>query len=140
MGNYMKFAFLLLSILFIHDSTFAQEKNNKCTLYISNPVINHSVYGPNYGGNSVNAGVVRIMMANGFKVTKNSTEARFVMNTDVKCSQGWTFFGLQDSCNTSITIYDQSEEEISFTDGPTKEINGLKIDFDNINFPKCSDL
>jgi hypothetical protein len=132
----MKNAFILISLL-TTVSSFAATTD--CSLYVNNPTITHSTYGTNTGANKVNNGVLSILMKNGFQISTNPSKARYSMDTEVRCSQTWTFFGLQDSCITEVTINDSKDEKIVFTDR-TNPIAGLNIDFNNITFPSCKDL
>lgn len=132
---------LVLSVVglsLLSSLSFAKAKD--CSLYVMRPSITHSMYGTNTGDNKVNAGVIGILSKNGFSVTTNQSKARYVMQTEVRCGKMWTFFGLQDACQTEVTFTDTKEEKIVFTDGPTTAKPGLNIDFNEINFPKCSDL
>lgn len=131
-------SFLVLSIL--TTNVFAKTSKKDCSLYILNPRITHNMYGENTSNNKVNNGVISILTKNGFTISTNSSKAKYSMETEVRCAKGWTMFGLQDSCQTEVTFVDNVEEKIVYTDGPTSPVLGLNIDFNNINFPKCSDL
>lgn len=131
---------MTLTVAVSMSSAFSKEKAKDCSLYLSEPRITHVVYGSNNGGNGVNNGVVRILQNNGFTISTSLTKARYIMDTEVRCGQIWTLFGLQDACQTSITFEDTKEEKIVYTDGPTVAKPGLNIDFNSVNFPKCTDL
>ncbi len=131
-------AFTLLTLL--ATQSFAKVSKKDCSLYILNPRITHSMYGENTSNNKINNGVVSILTKNGFSISTNASKAKYSMETEVRCTKGWTMFGLQDTCQTEVTFVDNVEEKIVYTDGPTSPIMGLNIDFNNINFPKCSDL
>ena len=133
-------AMTVLTLSVCLSSAYSKEKAKDCSLYLSEPKITHTVYGTNNGGNGVNNGVVRILQNNGFTISTNESKAHYNMKTEVRCGQMWTFFGLQDACQTSITFEDNKEEKIVYTDGPTAPAAGLNINFDGVNFPKCSDL
>jgi hypothetical protein len=132
-----KTLFIVLAISFSMSSAFAKAKD--CSLFLADPKITHTTYGSN-SGNPVNNGVIRILQKNGFTISTNELKAHYVMKTEVRCGQAWTMFGLQDSCQTSISFEDTKQEKIAYTDGPTAPMAGLNIDFNNVNFPKCSDL
>ncbi len=132
---------LSMAVLFsLTSAAFAAPKVAKCSLYVFNPKISHSMYGTNTGANNVNAGVLSILKNNGFTVVTNLSKAKYSMQTEVRCGKMWTFWGLQDACQTEVTFVDNIEEKVVFTDGPTTAQPGLNIRFDEINFPKCSDL
>ncbi len=135
----MKVTIMLMTIALTMSSAFAKPKD-KCSLFVEEPKITHDLYGRNTNDNTVNTGVIKILMNNGFKITKNKVSAKYTLYTEVRCSQVWTFFGVQDACKTSIEIYDYEEEKIAYTDGPTPVKPGLNIDFDSVRFPKCSEL
>ena len=136
----LKFAVFVAITSISIGSAFSKEKVKDCSLYLMEPKITHTIYGTNNGGNGINNGVVRMLQSNGFAISTNIAKARYIMSTEVRCGQAWTFFGLQDTCQTAITFEDQKEEKIVYTDGLTAAKPGLNIDFDSINFPKCSDL
>lgn len=136
----LKIAVLVAATSLSVGSAFSKEKVKDCSLYLMEPKITHTTYGSNNGGNGVNNGVVRILQNNGFAISTSISKARYIMSTEVRCGQMWTFFGLQDACQTAITFEDQKEEKIVYTDGPTVAKPGLNIDFNSVNFPKCSDL
>lgn len=138
MEDYMKTFFLLSILALTSFQTFAKAKD--CSLYISNPKISHTMYGQNNGQNSVNSGVISILTKNGFSVVKNISKAKYELETTVRCTKNWSFFGLQDFCSTEIMISDLKEEKIVYTDGPTAPIMGLNIDFNNVRFPNCQEL
>jgi hypothetical protein len=129
---------LLMTV--ISTNLMAAPKIAKCSVYVHAPRISHSMYGTNSGPNNVNAGVLSVLKANGFTVVTNISKARYSMETEVRCGKMWTFWGPQDSCQTEITFTDNVEEKIVHTDGPTQAKPGLNIDFNDITFPKCSDL
>lgn len=133
-------AMTALTLSVCMSSAFSKEKVKDCSLYLSEPRITHVIYGTNNGGNGVNNGVVRILQNNGFTISTSLVKAHYVMDTEVRCGQMWTIFGLQDACQTSISIEDRKEDKIVYTDGPTTAKPGLNIDFNSVNFPKCSDL
>lgn len=135
----MKTTIVLMTLALTMSSAFAKSKD-KCSLFLEEPKIMHDLYGRNNGDNAVNAGVVKILMNNGFKITKSKVAAKYTLYTEVRCSQAWTFFGLQDLCKTSIEIYDYEEEKVAYTDGPTPAKPMLAIDYSSVRFPKCSEL
>ncbi len=124
----------------ISSQSFAASKVSKCSLYVFNPKISHTMYGANTGQNNINAGVLTVLKNKGFTVVTNLSKARYSMKTEVRCGNMWTFWGLQDACQTEVTFIDNVEEKVAFVDGPTAAQPGLNIRFDEINFPKCSDL
>jgi len=130
----------IFSVSIASSALYAKDKAKDCSLFLAEPKITHTMYGRSNGGNSVNNGVVRILQNNGFTISTSYSKARYVMDTEVRCGKQWTFFGLQDACQTSITFVDQIEDKIVYTDGPTAVKIGLGIDFDSVNFTKCSDL
>lgn len=134
------FLMTVFAVSISSSALFAKEKVKDCSLFLSEPKITHTMYGTNNGGNGVNNGVVRILQTNGFTISTSFAKAHYVMDTEVRCGQQWTFFGIQDACQTSITFVDQKEDKIVYTDGPTAAKPGLNIDFNSVNFPKCSDL
>ncbi len=131
---------VLLALTILSTTAFAKTGKKDCSLYLLNPRITHNMYGENTGNNKVNNGVISILTKNGFSISTNASKARYSMETEVRCAKSWTMFGLQDSCQTEVTFVDNVEEKVVYTDGPTTPIMGLNIDFNNINFPKCSDL
>jgi len=131
---------ILAALTVIASNSFAKTTKKDCSLFILNPRITHTMYGENTANNKVNNGVLSILTKNGFSISTNASKAKYSMETEVRCAKGWTMFGLQDTCQTEVTFVDNVEEKIVYTDGPTSPIMGLNIDYNNINFPKCSDL
>jgi hypothetical protein len=135
----MKKSLMVLAALTLF-TTQLYAKSKDCSLYVYTPRITHSMYGENTGNNKVNAGVISILQKNGFTISTNSSKARYAMETEVRCSKMWTFFGLQDACQTEVTFTDTKEEKVVFTDGPTIATPGLNIDFNSVRFPTCNEL
>lgn len=131
---------LIVASLALLSSAVMAGPKEKCSLYVSNPVITHENYGTNTGANKVNSGVLRILQNNGFEISLNESKARFTMNSEVRCGKMWTWFGPVDGCQTEVTFIDNKEEKLLYTSGPTAPMPGLNINFDAISFPSCSDF
>lgn len=131
---------ILVTAALMSFAALAAPKIEKCSLYVSSPVITHENYGTNSGPNKVNSGVLRILQTNGFEISLNESKARYTMNTEVRCGKMWTMFGLVDGCQTEVTFIDNKEEKLLYTSGPTAPMPGLNINFDAISFPSCSNF
>lgn len=131
-----------LMLCFLASFTIAPAfaKSDACSLFVSDPVINHTTFGRNSGPNKVNSGVIRKLQDAGFTITTNENKAQYTMNTEVRCGQTLTIFGFSNACQTEVTFINNKEEKVAYTDGPTAPSVGLNIDFNSINFPLCKDL
>lgn len=131
----MKFSILslVLSVSF-SAGVLAKTPSKNCHLYLATPKING-----NYGNDSVNANVIRYLEDRGFLIVTDSVKANYTMYTSVMCGSVPMFFGAL-GCSTEIKFVNNDQSKVAYTDGPTMASMGMSINYQSLNFPKCSDL
>ena len=121
----------------------SETKRKNCRLEVGDPNITY--FAPNGAllntvpeSNPVNGRVLALLEDKGFKLGDRGAPG-YLMDTEVRCGQTWSFFGPVTSCQTQVTFTNAKTRATAHV-SRTVARPGLAIDFESITWPTCKDL